>query len=206
MRKTEQAFQIALKTLRENPDIPDITLRTRIREQTPCSRTTAYKALRRAKNRIAGASEAKEVEIIAPPPEAKEAIIEPVEKHVEEILEEVKPTEVIEKPIRVKGVLLPKMLERAHIFFLHDILEEFDLEVSEKEARELGDMLHDVLENRVGAETLAKYDIQILAACYIGLALKIGAKLWKRTRKKKEKLKVKTKQETKKPEESLKKS
>jgi len=195
MKKIDRAVEIARGILRENPEINDTLLRTKVKEAVPCERTTAYKAVNKVRRESREHAKAEEphIETIKPLKGAKTPEIEPIG----EIEEPLIPPETIEKPI-VKGEpeILDKMLQRVHVFFLHDVLEEWDLDVSEKEAKELGAMCFSVAENRVGIETLRKYDVAMLGACYMGIVLKIGAKIWKKRRKKKQKPKENVKPKT----------
>ena len=191
MKKSEQAYQIAVQALSENPDIDESFLRSRIKESIPCSRTLAYKAVKKAKNALIEHEEAK------PPTVHKVA---PLEAKPPEIIPQIEPvgeppriTE-IEKPLTPEEgepEFIRDMLQNLHELFLSQegLLEKYG--VSESEARGVGSQCYEVLKHRVGIENLRDYDIYLLIASYLGLVGKIGVKVWRDRRKTKKKEKPK---------------
>jgi len=201
MKKTERAYQLALNIIKEKPDITDSELRTKLREEIPCSRTTAYKAQRKARTAIIEYEEAKapRIEPIKPPPSARPPSIEVISPPA--LIEEIIEPEIIEKPPEVgEPEFIRDMLENIHALFLSNegLFEEYG--VSIKEAERQGGAAYMVLKDTVGEEALRKYGVYMLIAGYIGIVGKMGIKFWRK--RKKEKPKQKTKTEKNKPKTS----
>jgi len=202
MKKTERAYQLALTIIKENPDITDSTLRTKLREQIPCSRTTSYKAQRRARRALEEYEEAKtpSIEAIKPEPSASPPEIEVISPAPIREIEEPE-IEEIEKPAEVgEPEFIRDMLKNIHALFLSNegLFEEYGVSVQEAERQ--GGASYMVLKDTVGEEALRKYGVYMLIAGYIGIVGKMGVKFWRK--RKKEKAKQKPKIETNKQKTS----
>jgi len=198
-KKIDRAVEIARGILRENPEINDTLLRTKVKEAVPCKRTTAYKAVNtvREESRERAKAEEPHIETIKPIKGAKTPEIEPIG----EIEEPLIPPEIIEPPPEVgEPEFIRDMLENIHALFLSSdgLFEEYG--VSVKEAERQGRGAYMVLKDQVGEEALRKYGVYMLLAGYLGIVGKMGAKLWKKRRK--EKLKEKTTEKKPKPKKS----
>jgi len=199
MKKTERAYQLALLTIKEQPDVSDSQLRKELREQIPCSRTTSYKAQRRARRALEEYEEAKtpSIEKIPPDPAASPPSIEVISPPA--VIEEIIEPEVIEKPAEVgEPEFIRDMLKNIHALFLSNegLFEEYG--VSVKEAERQGGAAYMVLLDTVGEEALRKYGVYMLFAGYLGIVGKMGVKFWRQRQKEKKK----TKKEKPKPKTS----
>jgi len=187
MKKTERAYQLALNIIKEKPDITDSTLRIRLREEIPCSRTTAYKAQRRARTALTEYEEAKppSIEPLRPPPSARAPSIEQISPPP---ITEIEEPQIIEKPAEVgEPEFIKDMLKNIHALFLSDegLFEEYG--VSVKEAERQGGAAYMILKDQVGEEALRKYGVYMLIAGYIGIVGKMGVKFWRKRKREKAK-------------------
>jgi len=185
MKKKDKAVEIARQILKENPDIDDTLLRTKVKEGVPCARTCAYEAVNIARGDLREHKAAAEPEIIAVKPLAEPPTIEPVMLRE---LEEVEPIETIEKPPEMgEPEFIRNMSRWTHELFMstEGLPEKYG--ITPKEARALGDGLYEVLKDKVGIEKLREYGVYMLIAGYFGAFGKMGVKVWRERRKQKPK-------------------
>jgi len=193
MKKKDRAVEIARQILKDNPDIDNTLLRTKVKEGVPCARTCAYEAVNIAREdlREHKAAEEPKIEAIKSMPSAEPATIEPVMLRE---LEEVEPIETIEKPPEMgEPEFIRNMSRWTHELFMstEGLPEKYG--ITPKEARTLGDGLYEVLKDRIGIEKLREYGVWMLAAGYFGAFGKMGVKIWRERRKQKTKEKNKPK-------------
>lgn len=186
MKKTEKAYHLALQLIKQNPDITDSTIRLKLKEEIPCSRTTAYKAQRRARRSLQEYEQARpaEIKVERPPPDAEPAEIETITAPTEII----ETPEVIEKPPEVgEPEFIRDMLKNIHALFLSNEGLFEDYGVSVKEAERQGGAAYMVLKDTVGEEALRRYGVYMLFAGYLGIIGKMGVKFWRKRQREKPK-------------------
>lgn len=167
-KKTKKAAarELALKY----KDLPEHEARKKIREEVPCSRSTASKALTWLKEQQEKEKAVKPSLEVVPEEEKKPEFIEEPEKPIKEI-KPAPPEEITPEEVKEQLEIFKDMLRGLHVLL---ISEEGILGKKygrpEKQCVQASDQLYRWLCRRIGVEELEKWDTILLILSYGTLA------------------------------------